>query len=179
MGGLYAARISADEMQRVARAVDRIIVARMLAANFSTGRFAVTNRCQKFLMDFIGDLKIEQLDVPSAAVAVGLDTGEARVLAQGSFMEAIKASTAMPVFFPAVFNDIEYLVDGELVEPLPVKAARTLGARIIVAINVAAQPEKLKQNKYPRGEHAATRLNKTVSIRSYSYSEKRTEVKPL
>ena len=164
VGGFYAARISVDEMERVAKAVDRIMVARMLAPNFSTGGFVDTGRIRKFLIDFIGDSKIEQLDVPFAAVAADLNTGEARVLTQGSLVEAIMASTAIPALFPAVSYDGGYLIDGGLVEPLPVRAARTLGARIIVAVNVAAKPGKLKQNKRPRGEHAAARLNKTVSM---------------
>jgi NTE family protein len=74
------------------------------------------------------------------AVATNLDNGNRRVLAGGDGAVAVQASTAMPVYFTPVRIGGERLGDGALVEPVPVRAARELGADYVIAVDVAYRP---------------------------------------
>jgi NTE family protein len=74
------------------------------------------------------------------AVATNVANGERRVMANGDGTTAVRASSAMPVMFlPVVFQG-ERLVDGALVEPVPVTAARDLGANVVIAVDIAYRP---------------------------------------
>jgi NTE family protein len=77
-----------------------------------------------------------------AAVATNVATGERRVLARGPGATAVLASSAVPVFYRPQLVNGERLVDGALVEPVPVKAARELGANFVIAVDVAYRPHE-------------------------------------
>ncbi len=74
------------------------------------------------------------------AVATNLGNGHRRVLMAGDGASAVLASSAVPVFFQPVMRDGERLADGALVEPVPVKAAREMGADFVIAVDVAYRP---------------------------------------
>ncbi len=74
------------------------------------------------------------------AVAANLDNGMRRVLDSGDGATAVLASTAMPVYFAPVKVDGERLGDGALVEPVPVRSARELGADYVIGVDVAYRP---------------------------------------
>ncbi len=95
----------------------------------------------KRLIDFfrdehIGDVEIKQLRQRFAAVATNLASGEEVWLQQGSLLEAIRASIALPGFFTPVQRDGQWLVDGGLVNPVPVSLCRELGANSVIAVNL-------------------------------------------
>lgn len=75
-----------------------------------------------------------------AAVVTDLRTGRRRLLTRGDGALAVQASTAVPVLFRPVHLDGAALADGALVEPIPVRAARNLGAGIVIAVDVAYRP---------------------------------------
>ncbi|HFE53904.1 MAG TPA: hypothetical protein ENK07_10690, partial [Bacteroidetes bacterium] len=81
--------------------------------------------------------RIEDLDVTFAAVAVDLHTGEEAVIARGDIMRAVLASSSVPGFFPPCEYDGRYLVDGAVRATLPVRAARYLGADLVVTVDVS------------------------------------------
>ena len=76
------------------------------------------------------------------AVATELSHGERRLLSSGDGALAVRASSAVPVLFTPVMVRGERLVDGALVEPVPVDAARDLGANLVIAIDVAYRPHE-------------------------------------
>lgn len=83
---------------------------------------------------------IEQLPTPFVAVATQLRTGELVALRRGSVGLAVRASSSIPgVFIPARVNDMD-LVDGGLVSPVPVRAAREAGADVVIAVDVSSAP---------------------------------------
>ena len=83
-----------------------------------------------------GDLKFSQLTRPFACVAWDVNTGEEIVMTKGSVLEAVRASISIPVVFTAVKREGRYLVDGGLVNHVPVNVARALGADVVIAVNV-------------------------------------------
>ncbi len=82
------------------------------------------------------DRPIEKLDMPFSAVATDLYTGAEVWLREGSTMDAVRASIAIPALFtPAVYGD-RLLVDGGLSNPVPVSVARAMGADIVIAVDL-------------------------------------------
>ena len=99
-------------------------------------------RAMEFLRPFVCD-RIEELPWPYAAVAVDLDTGLDMTLAKGEVLQAVRASVAVPgIVTPQRWHG-RSLVDGGIVNPVPVDVARELGADFVIAINVLPLAESL------------------------------------
>lgn len=89
------------------------------------------------------DKLIEDLPMRYAAVAADLGTGEEVIITEGSVIDAARASSAIPVVFHAVQRNNRWLVDGALANPAPVSVARSLGADVVVAVDLNAVPRVL------------------------------------
>jgi NTE family protein len=98
------------------------------------------NRLTAALREYLGDLTIEELPVPFACVATDLLTGHEVWLRQGNLVEMLRASFSLPGLFSPVEVDGRWLVDGALVNPLPVSVCRAMGARVVIAVNLNADP---------------------------------------
>ena len=79
----------------------------------------------------------DYLKIPFRAVATDLETGEKVVLGSGDLAEALRATISVPLAFAPVEIDKRILVDGGLVEPVPVETVRKMGADIVIAINTS------------------------------------------
>lgn len=90
------------------------------------------------LHETLGDRAIEALPVRFASIATEVGTGHEIWLTRGHLVDALRASYALPGIFPPVRLGGRWLVDGALVNPVPVSAARALGARLVIAINLNA-----------------------------------------
>ena len=90
----------------------------------------------RFLRTFFGEKEFSQLELPFACVATDIETGEAVVLREGRVAEAVRASCGMPMLFAPLHLGGRYLVDGGLVDPVPVRVAADLGADLLVAVNL-------------------------------------------
>ena len=86
----------------------------------------------------IGRRLIEDLPIKFAAIATEVTTGHEIWLTHGRLVEAIRASYSLPGIFSPVMIGDRWLVDGALVNPVPVSAARALGAEIVIAVNLNA-----------------------------------------
>ena len=82
------------------------------------------------------EVRIEDLDKPFVAVATDLDTGREAWLKDGRLAHVVRASMAMPGLFPAVRDAGRWLVDGGLVNPVPVSVCRAFGAEIVIGVNL-------------------------------------------
>ena len=80
--------------------------------------------------------KIEELSVPFGAVATDIRTGHEVVLRHGDVIEAVRASISLPGIFTPVERNHDFLIDGGLVNPLPVSAARSMGADFVIAVDL-------------------------------------------
>jgi NTE family protein len=82
------------------------------------------------------DIRIDDLPLRFAAIATEFNTGHEIWLTRGRLSDALRASYALPGIFPPVRIGGRWLVDGALVNPVPVSAARALGARLVIAVNL-------------------------------------------
>jgi len=92
------------------------------------------------LDSFVSDVPIESLPMAYAAVAADLDSGQELCLRNGSLPLAVRASMALPGLFAPVCRDHRWLVDGGLVNPVPVSICRELGAEVVIGINLNGEP---------------------------------------
>jgi NTE family protein len=95
---------------------------------------------ERFLGEVIGTASIEQLQLPFAAVATDLESRAEVVLNSGPVVAAIRASISLPGILTPARQQGRYLVDGGLVNPLPVSVARAMGATVVVAVDVNLRP---------------------------------------
>lgn len=93
-------------------------------------------RVTRLLMDHIQAQQIEDMRIPFAAVSADLVSGQETVLDHGDPIEAIRASIAVPGIFTPVAHNGKMLVDGGIVNPVPVDVARKLGAHHVIAVEV-------------------------------------------
>ena len=164
VGGFYAAGVSVRKMEELAGILDRTFVAKMLTPTFSSSGFVDGHRIREYLKASIGDLTIEQLQIPFASIATDFETGEEVVLDSGPLADAIMASIAIPALFKPVIRKNRYLLDGGFVNPLPVSIAHQRGADVIIAVNVARNPSKRTHGKTRTEQDQGFRLMRTVSL---------------
>ena len=102
----------------------------------SGGGLLKGEKLMRFFRSQFTDRDFESLQTPFAAVATALHTGEEVWLREGSVVEAVRASIALPGLFTPVMSDGVVLVDGGLVNPVPVSLARAMGADIVIAVDL-------------------------------------------
>lgn len=138
VGALYAAGHDAFAMQKIGQQLDEKIFADWTLG----GRGLLKGEAlQDFINQQVGRRPLEKLGKPFATVATDLNSGERVVFRTGDTGLAVRASAAVPgVFQPAQFRGHHY-VDGGLTSPVPVQAAREMGADIIIAVDISAKPE--------------------------------------
>ena len=106
--------------------------------------YSAIKNLEKLLTPPLGDVNIEDAYIPLAIIACDIATGEKITLTSGPLSQAIMASSALPgAFNPVEIND-RLLVDGGIVENVPVSALRALGANSLIAVDLS---EKVKYNE--------------------------------
>ncbi len=108
--------------------------------NFSGSGLLSGQRLSARLEHHLQQFDIERLDRKFVAVATELGTGHEVWLNKGSLVNALRASFALPGIFRPVQINGRWLIDGALVNPIPVSVCRALGARIVIAANLSSDP---------------------------------------
>jgi NTE family protein len=137
VGALYASGMDPFQLQEQAFALDasNIRDVRLFSGGLVQGR-----KLQDYVNQLVGQRPIEKLKLPFAAVATQLETGQRTVFVSGNTGQAVRASSSIPgVFEPAEISGKHY-VDGGVVSPVPVDAARQLGADFVIAVDISTRP---------------------------------------
>lgn len=143
VGALYAAGYGGFELQKIAFQLDESSVGDWTLPNRG---FIKGEQLQNFVNRVLHNKPIENLPKTYAAVATDLGSGETAVFRRGNAGAAVRASSSVPgVFQPVSINGREY-VDGGLTSPIPVKVARSLGADVIIAVDISSKPKHARVN---------------------------------
>jgi NTE family protein len=138
VGALYAGGYNGFDLQRIALSMDENTVRDWVLPNRG---FIKGEALQNFVNAAVQQRPIERLNRRLAVVATNLQTGESMVFESGNTGLAVRASSSVPgIFQPVKIGDNEF-VDGGLVSPVPVRAARKLGADIVVAVDISEKPK--------------------------------------
>ena len=135
VGGCYASG-QLDGFEEWARGLTRRGILSYLDISLSGAGLIGGGRLADRLEQVLGDTMIESLPMRFAAITTEVGTGHEIWLTRGRLADAIRASYALPGIFPPVGLGGRWLVDGALVNPVPVSAARVFGARLVIAVNL-------------------------------------------
>jgi NTE family protein len=167
VGGYYAAG-RLDIFEHWARRLNRRSLLGYLDFKFGGSGLISGGRLTNRLDDTLGDTTFADLPLRLATIATEVGTGHEIWLTRGRLGDAMSASYALPGIFPPRRIGGRWLMDGALVNPLPISAARALGARLVIAVNLNADNfgrGTIIQDHGPDAEDEAIRAER-VLVRS-------------
>jgi NTE family protein len=135
-GALYAQGKSAGQIKELALDTGWRRLVSLIDLALPRSGFIEGARIKNQLKAIIGDISFSDLKIPLSCLATDISSGEEVVINDGSVLEAVRASISVPVIFTAVKRGGRYLVDGGLVNPVPVSTVRQMGADLVIAVNV-------------------------------------------
>lgn len=137
VGASYVAN-NLDRLQEWVLSLSKLDTALFFELNTSMNGFVNTERLHHFLNKYVASDSsvIEDFDRKYASVATDLKTGREVWLTKDSVLEAVWSSISLPGLFPAIKYNNRWLVDGGLVNPVPISVCRALGADVVIAVNL-------------------------------------------
>lgn len=146
VGGIYAAG-KLDEFEQWVRAVKRLDIISLLDISWRKNGLVKGDKIIDTLVNLVGDQKIEELPISYTAIAADISNEKEVWLQTGSLFDAIRASISLPMFFtPFAINGVD-LIDGGVLNPVPI--APTFGDHtdITIAVNLGGPAEAKKPKK--------------------------------
>ena len=139
VGSMYASGMSPDRLELEAEILGKTD---LVDLTLSTSGFIKGEKLQNYINRKVGNRPMQQFPIKFAAVATDFESGKPVVFNVGNAGQAVRASASIPnVFQPVVICSRKY-VDGGLSQPVPVSAAKKLGANFIIAVDISARPAK-------------------------------------
>ena len=136
VGALYASGMDAYAMQEKAFALDE---SKIRDVSLFSGGVVKGQKLQDYVNELVGGRTLEKMRKPFAVVATRLNDGERSVFVRGNTGQAVRASSSIPGVFEAVAIGKAHYVDGGVVSPVPVDAARELGADFVIAVDISSK----------------------------------------
>ncbi|PMG27125.1 serine protease [Vibrio splendidus] len=148
IGGVYAAG-KLDEFEEWVTSIDQSDMAMMLDFSWQSSGIFKGDKIIETLRGLIGEISIEDLPIPYTAVAANVADEKEVWLQSGSLFDAIRASISLPLFFtPHVING-EVLIDGGVLNPVPIAPTFSDKTDFTLAVNLGGEPEMLQQEVIP------------------------------
>lgn len=130
------------------------------------GGLIAGERLMGALANLLGDADFADCRIPFAAVATDLETGQERWLREGRVLDAVRASIALPLLFSPVRHKDTWLVDGGLVNPVPVSLCRAMGAHRVIAVELlgnALERERLQSGPADPDDRLLGRVRRAMA----------------
>ena len=140
VAAFYASGKTGKQLQHAAETMEEATIADWALPLFNRGMLR-GDALARYVNGQVGSRLIENMVLPLGIVATDLNTGQGMLFQRGDTGTAVRASSAVPaVFLPVSISGHEY-VDGGLVSPVPVRAARQMGAELVIAVDISSPPE--------------------------------------
>jgi len=136
VGALYASRGNVEELEKIIKEITYKDLGKILADPVLNGGLIKGEKTLTYLKQLFDDEKIENLKIPFSAVMTDVKTAETVVIDNGDIAEAVRASISIPLVFSPVLLRDRLMVDGGVSSPVPVEAARQMGADVVIAVNL-------------------------------------------
>lgn len=149
IGGVYAAG-KLEEFREWMKTVDRKKMLELTDFSLSLNHIVKGTRIIKAIMEFVPDIPIEDLPIPYCAVATDWISGREVVIDKGSLFEAIRASISLPSFYEPVQRDGMILIDGGVVNPIPMNRVLRHEGDLLVGVDVSGHDYKAQWEKQQR-----------------------------
>ena len=136
IGGFYAAGLGIKKLKEFAYQTDWKRIALLFAPSLPRGGLVGGKRIENLLHSFLGSRKIEELPIPFACVATDLTSGEEVIIDRGDLVKGVRASISMQGILSPVILNGRILIDGGIINPVPVNILAKMGANFIIASNI-------------------------------------------
>ena len=149
IGGVYSAG-KLNEFREWMKTIDRKKMLGLIDFSLSLNHIVKGTRIIEAIMEFVPDMNIEDLPIPYCAVATDLKAGREVLFRKGSLFKAIRASISLPSFYePVTINDM-ILIDGGIINPLPLNRVKRQPGDILVGIDVSGHDYKAQWDEMHR-----------------------------
>ncbi|MBV0932733.1 patatin-like phospholipase family protein [Marinobacterium sp. A346] len=155
IGGIYAAG-KLEEYEQWVRSITRMDIMALLDLTWDRGGLVRGDKLIETLVDLVGDVRVEELDLPFTAVATDLQSQKEVWINRGRLFDAIRASIAIPLLFTPFRYKGLTLVDGGVLNPVPIAPTFHDRTSMTLAVNLNGALTRPEQVKPP--EHSATEL---------------------
>ena len=149
VGGVYAAG-KLNEFREWMKTIDRKKMLKLADFSLSLNHLVKGNRIIEAIMEFVPDVAIEDLSIPYCAVATDLKAGKEVVFNKGSLFQAIRASISLPSFYAPVQHDGMVLIDGGVINPIPLNRVKRHTGDILVGVDVSGCDYKTQWDEMHR-----------------------------
>ena len=149
VGGVYAAG-KLTEFQEWMKTIDRKKMLELTDFSLSLNHIVKGKRIIEAIMEFVPDMPIEDLPIPYCAVATDMKAGREVIFSKGSLFEAIRASISLPSFYEPVQRDGMILIDGGVINPIPLNRVRRQPGDMLVGIDVSGHDYKTQWEEMHR-----------------------------
>ncbi|MFZ3220242.1 MAG: patatin-like phospholipase family protein [Rhodoferax sp.] len=140
VAAIYASGKNGKQLQRVAETMEEGTITDWTLPLFNRGMLR-GDALARYVNGQVSSRLIEDMPLPLGIVATDLNSGQSMLFQRGDTGTAVRASSAVPaVFQPVKISGREY-VDGGLVSPVPVRAARQMGADLVIAVDISSPPD--------------------------------------
>lgn len=143
IGGVYAAG-KMDQLEQWMVSLSKMDIVNQLDFSWDKGGLFKGDKIINTLKNLIGEIKIEDLDLPFTAVAADIETEKEVWMSTGSLFDAVRASVSLPLFFTPYDYLGKRLVDGGVLNPIPIAPAFKYNSDLIIAVNLGG--DKLSNN---------------------------------
>ena len=149
IGGVYAAG-KLNEFREWMKTIDRKKMLSLIDFSLSLNHFVKGTRIIEAIMEFVPDVNIEDLPIPYCAVATDLKSGREVMFRRGSLFKAIRASISLPSFYEPVKRNDMILIDGGIINPLPLNRVKRQSEDILVGVDVSGHDYKAQWDELQR-----------------------------
>lgn len=146
IGGVHAAG-KLDQLEEWMRSITKLDMASLLDFSWGSGGLFKGEKIINTLIDFLEDAQIEDLPIPFTAVAADIINEKEVWMTTGSLFEAIRASISLPLFFTPVKYKDTILIDGGVLNPVPIAPTSNDQTDLTVAVNLGGAPIKEQVKK--------------------------------
>jgi len=149
IGGVYAAG-KLNEFREWMKTIDRKKMLGLIDFSLSLNHIVKGTRIIEAIMEFVPDVNIEDLPIPYCAVATDLKAGREVLFCKGSLFKAIRASISLPSFYEPIQRDDMILIDGGIINPLPLNRVKRQSGDILVGVDVSGHDYKAQWDEMHR-----------------------------
>ena len=149
IGGVYAAG-KLNEFREWMKTIDRKKMLGLIDFSLSLNHLVKGTRIIEAIMEFVPDVNIEDLPIPYCAVATDLKAGREVMFRKGSLFKAIRASISLPSFYEPVKRNDMILIDGGIINPLPLNRVKRQTGDMLVGVDVSGHDYKAQWDELQR-----------------------------
>ena len=149
IGGVYAAG-KLNEFREWMKTIDRKKMLGLIDFSLSLNHLVKGTRIIVAIMEFVPDVNIEDLPIPYCAVATDLKAGREVMFRKGSLFKAIRASISLPSFYEPVKRNDMILIDGGIINPLPLNRVKRQAGDMLVGVDVSGHDYKAQWDELQR-----------------------------